>query len=346
MQKFLLRGKEAVKSDSKLKLDEDMTESMEVDPTPAKKQSAPTDLLEPQCSVPDFEMTEIESKPNAPPANVILKAKPVLLRKTGIENLISTTESHNPLNVNQLEVKLERATFSNDVYELYVKYQMKIHDDEAKELTPEKFTRFLLDTPYDVKDPNYGIFYQKYFINDKLVAVGVLDILPNCVSSVYFIYDPDFGHLSLGTYSALKEISTTIMLNQKYPDIKYYYLGYYIHSCQKMRYKAQYKPSQLLCPYTFKWVYTSDAIKLLDIEKTSILADLDSSNPIPVKLSSVPPREISLEDLRHAKLLVNHKMQPALKFINDLSLIKDIKELIQASGVDVIKDLLFIYNPE
>lgn len=27
------------------------------------------------------------------------------------------------------------------------------------------------------------------------------------------------------------------------PDLQYYYMGYYIHSCPKMRYKADYSPS-------------------------------------------------------------------------------------------------------
>ena len=42
------------------------------------------------------------------------------------------------------------------------------------------------------------------FVADKLIAVGVLDILPRCVSSVYFFYDPDYSFLSLGVYSALR----------------------------------------------------------------------------------------------------------------------------------------------
>lgn len=42
------------------------------------------------------------------------------------------------------------------------------------------------------------------FVLDKLVAVGVIDILPQCTSSVYFFYDPDYSFLSIGTYSALR----------------------------------------------------------------------------------------------------------------------------------------------
>jgi len=76
-----------------------------------------------------------------------------------------------------------------------------------------------------------------------LVAVGVLDILPSGVSSVYFFYDVDYKHLSLGKYSAQKEIELCKTLG-----LKYYYMGFYIHNCDKMKYKAEYKPSELLCP--------------------------------------------------------------------------------------------------
>jgi len=42
----------------------------------------------------------------------------------------------------------------------------------------------------DVKVP-YGSHHQHYLINDKyLIAVGVVDVLPHCLSSVYSFYDP------------------------------------------------------------------------------------------------------------------------------------------------------------
>ena len=41
-------------------------------------------------------------------------------------------------------------------------------------------------------------------MDGKLIAVGVLDILPHCISSVYFYYDTDYSCLSLGKYSALR----------------------------------------------------------------------------------------------------------------------------------------------
>lgn len=120
------------------------------------------------------------------------------------------------------------------------------------------------DGPLD----GYGSFHQQYWLDNRLIAVGVIDILPSCVSSVYFFYDPDFGFLSLGTYGSLKEIAFTRELQRKVPSLKYYYMGFYIHSCPKMRYKGKLNPSYLLCPETFSW-------HMLDESKNFILNLLD-----------------------------------------------------------------------
>lgn len=50
----------------------------------------------------------------------------------------------------------------------------------------------------------YGSFHQQYYLDDRLIAVGVIDILPLCVSSVYFFYDPDYRFLSLGSYGSMR----------------------------------------------------------------------------------------------------------------------------------------------
>lgn len=82
------------------------------------------------------------------------------------------------------------------------------------------------------------------------VQVGVVDILPTCLSSVYCFYDPDFRHFSLGKLTALMEIKWVQQASRFRPDLRYYYLGFYIHNCQKMKYKGDYAPSELLCPET------------------------------------------------------------------------------------------------
>ncbi|KAG7462705.1 hypothetical protein MATL_G00187520 [Megalops atlanticus] len=143
---------------------------------------------------------------------------------------------------------------------LYARYQMAIHGDAPSECGESEFRRFLCDSPLEAEtapdgpDSGYGSFHQQYWLDGRIVAVGVIDILPTCVSSVYLYYHPDFASLSLGSYSALREIAFTRQLQKQSPKLCYYYLGFYIHSCPKMRYKGQYRPSDLLCPETYAWV--------------------------------------------------------------------------------------------
>lgn len=105
--------------------------------------------------------------------------------------------------------------------------------------------------PEDVIHLPCGTYHQQYRIAGMLVAVGVVDILPQGLSSVYLFYHPQFARdlVPLGKYAILQEIEFARSL-----QLPYYYLGYYIESCTKMRYKAEYRPSELLCPTSYRWV--------------------------------------------------------------------------------------------
>jgi arginyl-tRNA--protein-N-Asp/Glu arginylyltransferase len=116
------------------------------------------------------------------------------------------------------------------------------------------FWDFLVHSPLGT-----STVHQLYTIGDALVAVGVLDILPTGVSSVYCFYDPTFSKLvPLGTYTAVREIEYTRSLQRSY-----YYLGYYIESNPKMNYKGDYIGSQVRCTATGEWVGVDDARKVL-----------------------------------------------------------------------------------
>ncbi|XP_077073585.1 arginyl-tRNA--protein transferase 1 isoform X5 [Siphateles boraxobius] len=167
-----------------------------------------------------------------------------------LEEFITEYLPNDPLH--RLEVRLVRssppspqfkASFDAS-YQVYKLYQMAIHKDPPDKPTESQFKRFLCDSPLEAEtapdgpDVGYGSFHQQYWLDGRIVAVGVLDILPSCVSSVYLYYHPDFSSLSLGTYSALREIGFTRQLQQQSPKLAYYYLGFYVHSCPKMRYKV------------------------------------------------------------------------------------------------------------
>lgn len=156
-------------------------------------------------------------------------------------------------------------------FTVYKKYQVQIHEDEPASITEKQFDRFLVNSPLEPQESEGGVtlgsYHQQYWLDGQLIAVGVIDLLPYCVSSVYFYYDPDFSFLSLGTYAALREIAFTRELQLKVPSIKSYYMGFYIHSCPKMKYKGQYTPSKLLCPASYTWHPIERCRPLLDANK-------------------------------------------------------------------------------
>ncbi|XP_032662853.1 arginyl-tRNA--protein transferase 1 isoform X5 [Odontomachus brunneus] len=166
---------------------------------------------------------------------------------------------------------------------VYKKYQMAIHGDSPEECDRKSFFNFLVKSPLQpwisesgtpgIPPQGYGSFHEQYWLNNELIAVGVIDILPSCVSSVYFFYDPAYSQLSLGTFSSLREIYLTRQLNKVAPVLRYYYMGFYIHTCPKMRYKARMRPSKLLCPETYTWFDIDPCLVKLDNEKYSRLND-------------------------------------------------------------------------
>lgn len=215
-----------------------------------------------------------------------------------IDGIGSTTQNKLEFNlVNVKDKELFETTFDEE-FSLYRKYQHIVHGDDKDELTERQFRRFLVDGPLhyvppvgncnDIPSTGLGAFHHQYRIDGKLVAVGVIDILPHCVSSKYFFYDPDYRFLSLGTYSALREIHLVRSLNKDCPNLKYYYMGFYIHTCHKMKYKAKYRPSFLLCPETFIWQPVENCIpKFVESKYARLEDDASKKAPPAPELNSV-----------------------------------------------------------
>ncbi|KAF9103736.1 Arginyl-tRNA--protein transferase 1 [Mortierella sp. GBA35] len=164
----------------------------------------------------------------------------------------------------QFKVTLEPAHFTQEKYELYCEYQKGIHHVPASLLSRETFDNSVARSPLisGSSDQNrlgfngYGTYHQCYYVDNKLVAVAVLDILPRCISSDYFYYDPSLSSLSLGKYSALREIALVqdIKAIPGYEAMEYYTMGHYVYTAPKTHYKTMYQPSFLLDPETYDWV--------------------------------------------------------------------------------------------
>lgn len=80
-----------------------------------------------------------------------------------------------------------------------------------------------------------------FLLGDRLVCVALVDVLPRAISAVYCFYDPQLRSRSLGVQSVLTEIELA-----RERSLPYVYLGYWVADNVSMRYKARYRPHELL----------------------------------------------------------------------------------------------------
>jgi leucyl-tRNA---protein transferase len=133
-----------------------------------------------------------------------------------------------------VRISVERCEASAEGYDLYVRYISQRHDGKMSE-DWDGYESFLCRSPVETVHVHYRD------AAGKLLAVGVCDLSPKSLSSVYFYFDPDEERRSLGTFGALIEIELARKLN-----IPHYYLGYWVRGCRKMEYKANYTPCEVL----------------------------------------------------------------------------------------------------
>lgn len=99
----------------------------------------------------------------------------------------------------------------------------------------------------NLHSPSCPAMLAQYKLDGRLVAAGYLDHSAQGLSSVYFIFDPEYSHLSLGVYGALREIEEARRMG-----LNHYYLGYLVPGCPRMTYKAGFRPYEL-----YSWADTT-----------------------------------------------------------------------------------------
>ncbi|KAK4506957.1 hypothetical protein PRZ48_000690 [Zasmidium cellare] len=166
-----------------------------------------------------------------------------------------------------LSVTIEPDRFTEEKFALFDNYQRHVHHEGDGDVSRPGFKRFLCGSPLlrrtDSTGKRLGSYHQCYRVDGRLIAMAVLDLLPHAVSGVYFIYHSDFEKWSFGKLSALREAA--LAHEQGY---QYYYMGYYIHSCKKMRYKGDYKQQYVLDYDSLAWDPLDDEMKtLMDTRK-------------------------------------------------------------------------------
>ncbi|KAI9733590.1 MAG: Arginyl-tRNA--protein transferase 1 [Cirrosporium novae-zelandiae] len=253
----------------------------------------------------------------------------------------------------RFEVTLEPDEFTEEKHALLLRYQTSIHHDPPTRWTARSFKNFLCSgfkklapnttTP---TSPAYGSYHQCYRLDGKLIAIGVLDLLPSAVSSVYLIYDPDLSPWAFGKLSAVREAALATE-----HGFRWYYMGFYIHSCDKMRYKGEYQPSYLLDPETYAWNPLDAVLKTrLDLHPyvttnspttapTPSTTTNSTTNPTP---TSTIPTLHDLNTLLHPQISVLHTQMPGTLTPTQLSTEINLGDIFfqHRQGVYQLKDLM------
>lgn len=129
-----------------------------------------------------------------------------------------------------------------EAYPLYERYINTRHQDgDMYPASREQFDSFLVDA---MPCTEYAHFYDG---DGQLVAVAVMDALNDGLSAIYTFFDPDLHRRSLGKFAILWQINAA---GER--QLPYLYLGYWIKNCEKMRYKTDYRPIELLAEK--RWV--------------------------------------------------------------------------------------------
>lgn len=130
----------------------------------------------------------------------------------------------------------ESSELNNDeAYLLYQEYIEKRHSDgDMYPATPEQFDTF-------IRSRTEGGKYFCFYLEEKLIAVAVSDVLDTGLSAVYTFFDPLLEKRSLGNFAILWQIEQVRVMG-----LEYLYLGYWIKDCAKMEYKSTFRPLEML----------------------------------------------------------------------------------------------------
>lgn len=183
-------------------------------------------------------------------------------------------------------------------YDLYNKFQNAVHPGKTRFKSANDFEWGFMRSPIR-NSPNtlQGSYHVHYYLDDELIMISIVDILPKYFVSIYFIYDPDIRFMTPGVYTILVELDLVRQLAKTCPSLQYYILGYY-NPNPKVCYKRQFKPQELLCNETHVFVPMEAAIPKIALKPYVRLVD----DEVPEKEGRTASIDNLIVDMRFAGL--------------------------------------------
>ncbi len=134
-----------------------------------------------------------------------------------------------------LQVTRCEPRFRQDHFALYQRYiNERHHDGDMFPPTLDQYESFLLESRRETQ-------FVEFRHQSRLLAIAVTDTTQDGLSSIYTFFDPSETRRALGVFGILWQIEEA--RNRQLP---YLYLGYWIRNCNKMSYKTNYRPIEVL----------------------------------------------------------------------------------------------------
>ena len=138
-------------------------------------------------------------------------------------------------NIGEVTIRRGTPTASADKLDLYERFQRFGHDTKGWALDEEPADLgFFVNNPFPTEEWTFSV-------DDTLIGVGYVDVLPDSLSAIYFYWDPAQRSRSLGTFNVLALIAAA-----RQRGLSHVYLGYFVRGCRSLEYKARFKPSEVL----------------------------------------------------------------------------------------------------
>jgi leucyl-tRNA---protein transferase len=181
-----------------------------------------------------------------------------------------------------VQMTLAVPAYTEEKHDLYQRFIDARYPDREELVTRRSYESFFVD--------NFGFTREfQYRVNDRLVGVGIVDLVSRAASSVYFYFDPDESKRSLGTYSLMREIEYC-----KETGREFLYLGFRVKGCKAMAYKSNFRPHQLLEQHK-GWVREEH------FDEPQSMALIQGESPSSTPAAPIVPATQSAPDLTEAQ---------------------------------------------
>ncbi len=140
------------------------------------------------------------------------------------------------LNAPQIELRVGSPRLTRrklDLFDRYHAFQSDFkgwHEHSAN--APDEYRAHFLDNPITTEE-------WRYFLDDRLMGVGYVDVMPTALSGIYFFYEPAERQRGLGIWNVL-----CLIEQARLRGLPHVYLGYFVPGCGTMQYKSTFYPHE------------------------------------------------------------------------------------------------------